>query len=75
MQAAGHGIAAAAEFAARVQDGHDDLHGGLVLRRVHVDRDAAAVVDHLDPAVGLQNDFDVGQYPARASSTELSTTS
>ena len=44
VQAAGNGVAAAAELAAGVQDGHDDLDGGLALRRVHVHGDAAAVV-------------------------------
>ena len=59
VQAAGDGISAAAELAAGVQDGHDDFHRGLVLGGVHVHGDAAAIVDHLDAAVGLQHDFDV----------------
>ena len=59
VQAAGDGVSAAAELAAGVQDGHDDFNGGLVLGGVHVHGDAAAVVDHLDAAVGLQDDFDV----------------
>ena len=59
VQAARDRVAAAAELAAGVQDGHHDLDRRLVLRRVHVDRDAAAVVHDFDAAIGLQHDFDV----------------
>ena len=45
VQTAGDAVALAVELAAGVQDGHDDLDGGPLLDRVHVDRDAAAVVD------------------------------
>ena len=58
VQAAGDGVSAAAELAAGVQDGHHDLDGGLVLGRVDVDRDAAAVVDDLTPP-SAQDDLDV----------------
>ena len=58
MQAAGHGVAAAAELAAGVQDGEHDLDGGLALALDDVDGDAAAVVDDADAAVGEQRDVD-----------------
>ena len=45
VQTAGDLVAAAAELAAGVQDGHDDFQRRLVHLGVHVDRDAAAVVD------------------------------
>ena len=49
------------EFAARVQRAHDDLERGLVLElRVHVDRDAAAIVGDGHKAVSLHLDFDEG---------------
>ena len=48
VQAAGDRVPAAAELSAGVQDGHDDLDGGLVLLLVQVDGDAAAVVDDPD---------------------------
>lgn len=60
MQAAGDGVAAAAELSSGVQDGHHDLHGGLALGGVHVHRDAAAVVLDPDAAVVLERDLDVG---------------
>jgi hypothetical protein len=43
-----------------VQRGEHDLDRGPALHRVHVDRDAAAVVHHPHPAVGLQGDLDPG---------------
>ena len=46
VEAAGDLVAAAAELPAGVEDGHDDLQGALS-GGVLVDRDAAAVVDHL----------------------------
>ena len=52
VQAAGDLVAAAAELAAGVEDGVDDLEGVLA-RPVLADRDAAAVVDDLDgPVLG-----------------------
>ena len=65
VEAAGHGVAAAAELAAGVQDGHDHFNGGLVLGGVHVHGDAAAVVNHLDAAVGLEDNFDVRAVPGQ----------
>jgi hypothetical protein len=59
VQATGDGVPAAAELAAGVQDGEDHLHGRFLLHRVHVDGDAAAVVDHADAAVVQQRDLDL----------------
>jgi hypothetical protein len=56
VQTAGDAVALAVELAAGVQDGHDDLDGRALLDRVHVDRDATAVVLHPDSAVGEQGD-------------------
>ena len=51
-------VALAVELPARVQDGHDDLDRGPLLDRVHVDRDATAVVLDPDAAVVQQGDAD-----------------
>ena len=58
MQAAGGDVRAAAELAAGVQLGGDDLDAGQPGLRLLVGRDAAAVVVHLDRAVGVQRDLD-----------------
>ena len=58
VQAAGDLVAAAAELAAGVQHGQHHLDRRLLLGRARVDRDAAAVVDHRTPAVGLEGDVD-----------------
>jgi hypothetical protein len=58
VQTAGDGVRVAVELAARVQHGQHHLDGGLLLHRVHADRDAAAVVDHPHAAVVLQDDLD-----------------
>ena len=63
VQAAGHRVSAAAELAAGVQDGQHDLDGRLLLDRVHVDRDAAAVVDDPQSAIGEDRDLDVVAVP------------
>ncbi len=75
MQTTGHGVPAAAELAARVQDGEDDLDGWATLAGHDVDGDAAAVVDHPHPTVGEQRHVDGVAVAASASSTELSTIS
>ncbi len=51
-------VAAAAELAARVQLGEHQLEPGLLLGGVHVDRDAAAVVDHRHRVVAVQGHDD-----------------
>ena len=58
VQAARDLVAVAAELAARVQDGQDDLDGRLAAL-VHVDRDAAAVVDDRDAVVLVDRHVDV----------------
>ena len=59
VQAAGDLVAAAAELAAGVQHGVHDLERALA-RGVLADRDAAAVIDHLDRAVGVDRHVDPG---------------
>ena len=59
VQAAGDGVGVGVELAAGMQDRHDDLDGGPLLLRVHLDRDAAAVVVDRDAAVGAQRHGDV----------------
>ena len=56
---AGDRVAASAELAAGVQHREHDLDGRTLLDGVHVDRDAAAVVDDGDRAVCAQGDRDV----------------
>ena len=58
VQAAGDGVGLAVEFPAGVQHGEDDLGGRPLLGRVHVDREATAVVTHPHAAVGEQGDLD-----------------
>ena len=64
VQAAGGGVGAAAELAARVQPGHDELDAGQLGLALVVDRDAAAVVADLGGAVGVQDDLDPGAVAA-----------
>ena len=59
VQAAGDLVARAAELAARVQHRVDDLDGGLALRRVHPDGDAAPVVAHADHIAFKDLDFNM----------------
>ena len=58
MEAAGNGIAVAAEFAARVEHREDDFHGGLA-RLMHIRGDAAAVVRDGAAPVLIDGHFDV----------------
>lgn len=58
MQTTGDRVAAAAELAARVQHGQHDLDGRLPLGGDDAHRDAAAVVDDADTAVGQDRDVD-----------------
>ena len=59
VQAAGDLIAPAAELAARVQDGKDDLERGTSGLRLNVHGDAAAVIDDGDGVVGIDLHGDV----------------
>ncbi len=63
VQAARRGVGAAAELAARVQPGHDQLDAGQPAPGLVVHRDAAAVVAYLGRAVGVQGDLDAGAMP------------
>ena len=72
VQAAGGDVGPAAELAAGVQLGRDDLDARQPGLGLLVGRDAAAVVVHLDRSVGVQRDLDGCATPARASSTPLS---
>ena len=58
VQAARRRVGAAAELAARVQPGHDQLDAGQPGLRLVVDRDAAAVVVDLGRAVRVQGHVD-----------------
>ncbi|GAA4339850.1 hypothetical protein GCM10023178_53120 [Actinomadura luteofluorescens] len=60
VQAAGGRVGHAAELAAGVQPRHDELDAGQARLRLQVDGDAAAVVAHLEGAVGVQRHADVG---------------
>ena len=60
MEAAGDLVAAAAELAAGVEDGHDHLEGGLAHLGVLGHGDAAAVVLDGERAVGVDGHLDVG---------------
>jgi len=65
VQAAGGGVGAAAELAARVQPGHDQLDAGELGLPLGVDRDAAAVVAYLGGPIGVQDDLDPGAEAAQ----------
>ena len=58
VQAAGNFVSVAIEFSAGVQHGHHDFGGGLFFRGVHVDGNAAAVVDDGDAVVVVHGDVD-----------------
>ena len=60
MQAAGDLIAAAAEFAARMQDRIDDLERGAAGLGLNVHGDAAAVIGDGDGVAGVDRHGDVG---------------
>jgi len=59
VQPAGDLVRVVVELAARVQDGHDDLGRRALFGRVHVDRDAAAVVHDGHRIVDVNRDVDV----------------
>ena len=58
VQTTGRRVRSAAELAAGVQLGEDDLDAGQPGARFDVDGDAAGAVAHLDAAVGVQDDVD-----------------
>ena len=59
VQAAGGLIGLAREFPARMQDGHDDLEGGLArMLGMRIHGNAAAVVPDRQSAVGVQTHLD-----------------
>ena len=58
VQAAGNFVGVAVEFSAGVKDGEHDFGGGTLFGGVHVDGNAAAVVDHGDGIVGVHGDVD-----------------
>ena len=58
VQAAGCRVRSAAELAAGVQLGEDDLDAAQPRARLDVDGDAARAIAHLDAAVGVQDDLD-----------------
>ena len=60
VQAAGDLIAAAAEFAARMQDRIDDLERGAAGLGLNVHGDAAAVIGDGDGVAGVDRHGDVG---------------
>ena len=80
MQAAGDLVGVLVELAAGVQFGEGDFGGralGQFVLVVHLDpgRDAAAVIDDAIELSGWMVTMMSSQWPARASSMELSTTS
>ncbi len=58
VQAAGDLVGRVVELSAGVEDRHDDLERGDLLDRVHIDRDAAAVVHDGNRVVGMDRDLD-----------------
>ena len=65
VEAAGDLVAAAAELAAGVEDGHHHLEGGFVHLGVLGHGDAAAVVLNGQGAVGVDGHLDVGAEPGQ----------
>ena len=59
MQAARHLVGTLVELTAGMEHGHDDLEGRAMLLLVHVDGDAAAVVDHAYRIIFQYRHFDV----------------
>ena len=58
VEARGHLVAPTAELAAGIEPGHHELQGGQAFFLVDVDRDAPAVVVHLDAAIGEEGHDD-----------------
>ena len=66
VQPARGGVGPATELAAGVQPGHHDLDAGQAGLGLDVDRDAAALVAHLDGPVRVEQDLDLAAVSARA---------
>ena len=75
MQSAGDLVSLAAELAASVEDGHDDLERRLLELGLLVDRNTSTVVGDGDGVVGVNHNLDLRAVAGQASSTELSTIS
>ncbi len=58
VEAAGNFVGVAVEFSAGVEDGENDFGGGTLFGGVHVDGNAAAIVDDRDGIVGVHGDVD-----------------
>src|SRR5882762_9822520 len=56
VETTGDFVRVAVEFSAGVKHGEDDLSRGALFRGVHVNGNAAAVVDHRDGIVGVNGD-------------------
>ena len=59
MQATRHLVGILVELAASMQHSHYDLKGRTLLLLMHVHRDAASVIDHLDGVSGKDIDLDI----------------
>ncbi|MNI98940.1 hypothetical protein D3C73_1578920 [compost metagenome] len=60
MQTPGHLISATAEFAACMQNGHDDFERGFLKLRILANRDSAPVVDNGDAVILMYDHLDLG---------------
>ena len=60
MQSARHFVGTVFELAARMQDGMHDFERRALFGRMHVDRDAAAVVLDRNAIVAQNDDIDLG---------------
>ena len=58
VQAAGKGVVLAVELAAGVQAREDQFNAGEAMFRMHIHRHSAAVIGHLDGAIGADDDID-----------------
>lgn len=75
VQTAGYLVPSAAELSACVQHRKDNLNGRKARLMIDADRNTTAVVDDGDGVVRVNRNVNILQYPASASSTELSTIS
>src|SRR6266478_9578881 len=56
VETAGYFVSVAVEFSTGVKHGEDDLSRGALFRGMHVNGNAAAVVDHRDGIIGVNGD-------------------